>query len=136
MNWNDFLMTTYTIALPVILGYIVWILRSNKKKEYKRQAEDEERHMQEEAKAKAQSKGIMLVLRYMLSRYHTEYMFQKYVTSEQLSDFEEIYKAYEALGGNSVAVKWRDDVIKLPVNDNTGNNLSPLAKMLLKSNEK
>lgn len=136
MNWNDFLMTTYTIALPVILGYIVWILQSNKKKEYKRQAEDEERHMQEEAKAKAQSKGIMLVLRYMLSRYHTEYMFQKYVTSEQLSDFEEIYKAYEALGGNSVAVKWRDDVIKLSVNDNTGNNLSPLAKMLLKSNEK
>lgn len=136
MNWNDFLMTTYTIALPVILGYIVWILQSNKKKEYKRQAEDEERHIQEEAKAKAQSKGIMLVLRYMLSRYHTEYMFQKYVTSEQLSDFEEIYKAYEALGGNSVAVKWRDDVIKLPVNDNTGNNLSPLAKMLLKSNEK
>lgn len=136
MDWNGFLMTTYTIVLPIILGYIVWLLQSNKKKEYKKQAEDEERHFQEEVKARAQSKGIMLVLRYMLSRYHTEYMFQKFVTSEQLSDFEEIFKAYEALGGNSVAVKWRDDVIKLPVNDNTGNNLSPLAKMLLKSNEK
>lgn len=133
MDWNDFLMTTYTIVLPVILGYIVWLLQSSKKKEYKRQAEDEERHRVEDAKAKAQSKGIMLVLRYMLSRYHTEYMFQKYVTSEQLSDFEEIFQAYEALGGNSVAVKWRDEVVKLPVNDNTGNNLSPIAKVLLKS---
>lgn len=135
MNWNDFLMTTYTIVLPIILGYIVWLLQSSKKKEYKKQAEDEERHRIEEAKAKAQSKGIMLVLRYMLSRYHTEYMFQKYVTSEQLSDFEDIYKAYEALGGNSVAVKWRDDVIKLPVNDNIGNNLTPIAKVLLEANK-
>ena len=95
--------------------------------------EDMVKEAVEEAKAKAQSRGIMLVLRYMLSRYHTEYMFQKYVTSEQLSDFEEIFKAYEALGGNSVAVKWRDEVVKLPVNDNTGNNLSPIAKVLLKS---
>ena len=35
MDWNDFLMTTYTIVLPVILGYIVWLLQSSKKKEYK-----------------------------------------------------------------------------------------------------
>lgn len=135
MDWNDFLMTTYTIVLPVILGYIVWLLQSSKKKEYRKQAEDEERHRIEEAKAKAQSKGIMLVLRYMLSRYHTEYMFQKHVTSEQLSDFEEIFAAYEALGGNSVAVKWRDDVLKLPVDDNSGSSLSPVAKLLLKSRD-
>lgn len=136
MNLTNFLMTTYTIALPIILGYIVWILKANKSKELERKKEEEARYLAEAAKSKAQCEGIMLVLRYMLRRYHTEYMFQKHISSDQLSDFEEIYKAYTALGGNSVAVKWHDDIAKLAINDNSNSTLTPIAKIVLESRSK
>ena len=132
MDWKTFLMTTYTIVLPIILGYIVWLLQSSKKREYEKIAKDREEQEIQEHKAKAANKGIMLILRYMLSRYHTEYIYQGYVTSEQLSDFEDIYAAYEGLGGNSVAVRWRDEVLRLSVKDNVSSNLTPTAQIYLK----
>lgn len=132
MDWKTFLMTTYTIVLPIILGYIVWLLQSSKKREYEKIAKDREEQEIQERKTKAANRGIMLILRYMLSRYHTEYIYQSYVTSEQLSDFEEIYAAYESLGGNSVAVRWREEVLRLPVKDNAGSNLTPTAQMYLR----
>lgn len=132
MDWKSFLMTTYTIVLPIILGYIVWLLQSSKKREYEKIAKYREEQEIKEHKAKAANKGIMLILRYMLSRYHTEYIYQGYVTSEQLSDFEEIYAAYEALGGNSVAVRWRDEVLRLPVKDDVSSNLTSTTQIYLK----
>lgn len=132
MNWKTFLMTTYTIVLPIILGYIVWLLQSNKKREYEKTAKNKEEQEIQEHKVKAANKGIMLILRYMLSRYHTEYICQGYVTSKQLSDFEEIYAAYESLGGNSVAVRWREEVLRLPVKDDAGSNLTPVAQTYLR----
>lgn len=132
MDWKTFLMTTYTIVLPIILGYIVWLLQSSKKREYEKIVKDREEQETQEHKAKAANKGIMLILRYMLSRYHTEYIYQGYVTSEQLSDFEDIYAAYESLGGNSVAVRWREEVLRLPVKDNTSSSLTPTAQIYLK----
>ena len=46
------LFDTYTIALPFILGYIVWILKNQKK--------DRD----------ANSKGTMMLLRVQLIEYH------------------------------------------------------------------
>jgi len=42
---KDFLMTTYTIALPVILGYIVWILKQQRKERIKDGIERDKRIM-------------------------------------------------------------------------------------------
>ena len=51
---KEILMETYTIALPIILGYIVWLLkRQNQKRD-------------------ANSKGTMLLLRVQLIEYHAE----------------------------------------------------------------
>ena len=52
---KDFLMQTYTIVLPVLLGYIVWLL--------KRQKKDRD----------ANSKGTMLLLRVQLINDHDRY---------------------------------------------------------------
>ena len=48
-------MQTYTIALPVLLGYIVWLLKNQKR--------DRD----------ANSKGTMLLLRVQLIEYHSKY---------------------------------------------------------------
>ena len=53
---RELLITTYQIALPILLGYIVWLL--------KRQKKDRD----------ANSKGTMLLLRVKLIEYHDKYM--------------------------------------------------------------
>lgn len=53
---GEIFIQTYTIALPVVLGYIVWLLKNQKK--------DRD----------ANSKGTMLLLRVQLFEYHDRYM--------------------------------------------------------------
>lgn len=62
---------------------------------------------------KAYAAGIMLVLRYMLRRYHAQYMLQGKITYNQYKDWIDIYTVYKKLGGNSIAVEWNEDIQKL-----------------------
>ena len=53
---QEILLDTYTIALPIILGYIVWLLKqTNKKRD-------------------ANTRGTMLLLRVQLIEYHEKVM--------------------------------------------------------------
>lgn len=61
--------------------------------------------------------GLKIVMRYMLQRYHAEYMMQGFVTSHQRSDFLEAYELYKTKGGNGTAEGWYKEVIVLPVRD-------------------
>ena len=53
---KEFLLQTYTVVLPIMLGYIVWLLKQQKK--------DKD----------ANSKGTMLLLRVQLIEYHDKYV--------------------------------------------------------------
>lgn len=53
---NEILLQTYTIALPIVLGYIVWLLKQQKKSK------------------DANTKGTMLLLRVKIIEYHDKYM--------------------------------------------------------------
>ena len=96
---RELVMELITVTLPIILGYIVWILK------------------QQKGERSANSKGMMLLLRGQLKEYHKEYMQRGWVTSEELADYLEMYEAYHSLGGNGVATKWKEDVQKLEVRD-------------------
>lgn len=61
--------------------------------------------------------GIKAVLRYMLQRYHGEYLHQGYLSSHQKAEFLETYEVYRTLGGNGTATGWKDDICRLPVRD-------------------
>lgn len=52
---KEILTQTYLIALPILLGYIVWLLKNQKK--------DRD----------ANSKGTMLLLRVQMIEYHSKY---------------------------------------------------------------
>lgn len=95
----EFLMTTYTMAFPPLLAYIIWILKQQKK--------DRD----------ANSKGTMLLLRGQLKTYHKEYMDRRWVTSDELAEYLEIYEAYHSLGGNGVATHWKRDIEGIEVKD-------------------
>lgn len=94
---KEILMQTYTIALPIVLGYIVWLLkRQNQKRD-------------------ANSKGTMLLLRVQLIEYHAEWMERGYVTKHGIENFLEMYNAYHALGGNGMVTHLLEEVNELPI---------------------
>ena len=72
----EVLLQTYYILLPIIatalVGWVGVLLKNQKKKDTDR-----------EEKQKALSEGIMMILRYMLQRYHGEYMIRKKISYGQ-----------------------------------------------------
>ena len=98
---EQFLMQTYTIALPIVLtalmGYIVFLLKNQKK--------DRD----------ANSKGTMLLLRVQLIEYHAEWKARGYATKHGLQNFLEMYDAYHALGGNGMVTELLNEVKELPI---------------------
>lgn len=92
---KDILMQTYTIALPVVLGYIVWLLQNQKK--------DRD----------ANTKGTMLLLRVQLIEYHDRYMKLGSIPSYAYENFQEMYEAYHKLGGNGMITKMKEEIEEL-----------------------
>ena len=90
-------MQTYTIVLPVLLGYIVWLLKNQKK--------DRD----------ANSKGTMLLLRTQLIEYHAKYMQLGDIPSYAYQNFCEMYDAYHALGGNGMVTKMKQEIEELHI---------------------
>ena len=84
---KELLFQTYTIVLPILLGYIVWLLKNQKK--------DRD----------ANSKGTMLLLRVQLIEYHAKYMRLGYIPSYAYQNFCEMYEAYHELGGNGMVTR-------------------------------
>ena len=98
---KDFLLQTYTIALPIVLtaltGYIVWLLKKQKK--------DRD----------ANSKGTMLLLRSQLLKYHAKYMCSGEIPTYAFENFCEMYDAYHNLGGNGMVTKLNDEIHELHI---------------------
>lgn len=92
---KEILLQTYTIALPVVLGYIVWLLQNQKK--------DRD----------ANTRGTMLLLRVQLIEYHDRYMAQGSIPSYAYENFQEMYEAYHKLGGNGMITKMKEEVDEL-----------------------
>lgn len=92
---KEILTQTYTIALPVVLGYIVWLLQNQKK--------DRD----------ANTKGTMLLLRVQLIEYHDKYMKLGEIPSYAYENFEEMYEAYHKLGGNGMITKMKEEIEEL-----------------------
>lgn len=106
----DFLMQTYTIALPIVLtsllGYVVWVLKQQKK--------DRD----------ANSKGTMLLLRVQLIEYHDKYMKLGEIPSYAYQNFDEMYGAYHALGGNGMVTKMYEEIQELHIKQKDGGGRS------------
>ena len=92
---KELLLQTYTLILPIILGYIVWLLKNQKR--------DRD----------ANSKGTMLLLRVQLIEYHSKYMQIGDIPSYAYENFCEMYEAYHALGGNGMITKMMREIEEL-----------------------
>lgn len=121
----EIVLQTYYILLPIIATALVgWVgvLLKNQKKEEKIK----------EDKQQALSNGITMVLRYMLQRYHGEYMIQKKISYGQYQNWKDIFSVYRALDGNSIALEWNKDIESL---EKCETDVSPYEEMLKKEAE-
>lgn len=96
---KELILQTYTIALPILLGYIVWILQQQKK--------DRD----------ANSRGTMLLLRVKLIEYHQEWTKRGYITKHGLQNYIEMYNAYHDLGGNGMVTHLKEEIEKMHIKE-------------------
>lgn len=94
---KQILMDTYSIALPILLGYIVWLLKKQKKTR------------------DANSRGTMLLLRVQLIEYHDKYMALGRIPSYAYQNFCEMYEAYHELGGNGMITHMFEEIKELEI---------------------
>lgn len=114
---SSFLYQTYMIALPVILtallGYIVWLLKEQKKQKQIDAHERDERIEAEKRLRENNSKGTMLLLRVQLIEYHDKYMELGEIPSYAYDNFNEMYDVYHNLGGNGMVTKMEQEIEEL-----------------------
>lgn len=91
----DLIIKTYAIALPMVLSYIVVLLRKQK------------------SLREANSNGTMLLLRVQLIEYHNKYMELGYIPTYAYENFMEMYEAYHNLGGNKMVTKMYEEIQEL-----------------------
>lgn len=110
---KELLMNTYMIALPIILGYIVWVLQEQKKEKRQDAIERDKRIAKEHEQRDANSVGTMLLLRVQLIEYHDKYMKIGEIPSYAYENFCEMYSAYHDLGGNGMITKMKQEIEEL-----------------------
>ncbi len=89
---EELLMNTYNVALPIFMGYIVWLLK------------------RQNGRRDANSRGTMLLLRVQLIEYHDKYVALEEIPSYAYENFCEMYEAYHALGGNGMITKMKHEI--------------------------
>lgn len=101
------------IAMPIILGYIVWLMKQQETERLK-----DERKKREQAENN--DRGVMLLLRIQLIEYHDKYMNKGTIPSYVYDNFVDMYEAYHALGGNSMVDKMYAEIKELKLNRKGG----------------
>ena len=113
----EIIMHVIDIALPLILGYLIWVLK------------------EERTERKATNLGMKEILGYMIDRWYEEFMLQGYITTDQRNTFEDVYKAYAANKGNGARkAKW-EEVQHMHIDD-TKSGISPYLQLVIEQKEK
>lgn len=110
MSVLKLLWDIFTIALPILLTYLIWLLK-------------EERGERKEIKSEqnATTLGIKEILGYMIDRYYSEIMLQQYITTDQRNTIEGVFIAYSANKGNGARKKKYEELMKMRIDDSKPN---------------
>lgn len=114
---NEAVMHIIDIALPALLGYLIWLLKEERKER------------------KANTQGIREILGYMIDRWYEEFIIQGYVTTDQRNTFDAVYAAYAANHGNGARKSKWEEVCRMHIDD-TKSSISPYLQMYLDQCEK
>lgn len=106
-------VTVLSVVLTALMGYIVWLLKEQRKQKAVDIAERNAHIRQEQEERNNNSRGTMLLLMVQLIEYHDKYMNIGNIPSYAYENFTEMYKAYHALGGNGMITKMMHEIEEL-----------------------
>lgn len=96
-----------SIILSVISGVLVYLvqglIRENRTLQKEKKQDVEQRE-------KALCDGVLSLLRIQLIEYHDKYMTKNTIPLYIFENWDEMYKAYNALGGNGTVRRMNDDI--------------------------
>ncbi len=104
-----------TIILSVVSGVLVYIVQNLLKENEKLRREKRDN---EEKKQKAIGNGVLSLLKIQLIEYHDKYMQGQNIPTYVYENWDEMYSAYEALGGNGMVKRMKDDIDRLRLGGN------------------
>lgn len=94
---RELIFQTYIIALPIVLSYIVWLLKQSKRER------------------DANAEGTKALLMIKLIEYHDKYCRLGYIPMYVHNNVEVLYNAYHALGGNGTITKVKEEMDELDI---------------------
>lgn len=92
---KEIILIVIGASVPVLFGYIVWLLK------------------RQNTERSANTKANMLLLRVHLIEYHDKYMAVGEIPSYVYQNFNDMYDAYKALGGNGMITKMHEEIEEL-----------------------
>lgn len=95
----EIVSTVVSVVVTSFCGYLVWWLQKHSDKK------------------DAEREGIKLLLRSVLKEYYNTYKQDGKISSDDFTEYEEMYNAYHNLGGNGTATKWFDKIKELDIDD-------------------
>ena len=99
-----------TVCLSVLSAVLAFLLQSvikdNKALREKQKKETEERQ-------EAISNGVLSLLRIQLIEYHDKYMSRPVIPVYVFENWDDMFTAYRALGGNGSIKKMNDDIVQM-----------------------
>lgn len=99
-----------TAVMSVISGTLVFAVQNLLKENDRLRSS---RRENEEKKQKAIGDGVLSLLKIQLIEYHEKYMTNGNIPTYVYDNFDEMYKAYEALGGNGMVKHMKEDIDRL-----------------------
>lgn len=94
---REYIFETYIVALPIILSYIVWLLKQSKKER------------------DANAEGTKALLMIKLIEYHDKYCKLGYIPMYVHNNAGILYDAYHNLGGNGTITKMKKEMDELDI---------------------
>lgn len=100
-----------SVVSAILVQIIVNLLKTNDRLR-------DEKKQSEKNKEKAIADGVLLLLKIQLIEYHDKYMKGSNVPTHVYENFDEMYTAYAALGGNGMVKKMKEDIDELRLGGN------------------
>ena len=97
-----------TIILSVVSGVLVWIVKNLITANQELQKEKKQNN-------DAISNGVLALLKIQIIEYHDRYMSGNNIPTYVYENFDQLYAAYTALGGNGMIRKMKEDIDHLKV---------------------
>lgn len=94
---KELIFQTYLIALPIVLSYIVWLLKQSKRER------------------DANAEGTRALLMIQLIEYHDKYCPLGYIPMYAHNNVEILYDAYHKLRGNGTVTIMKNEIDELEI---------------------